>query len=285
MLFDGATMPARKDLPAALHRLFDRQAINLTDLRWEYDTGELGELIGTTVHQIVPRAQADPERPRTYVAVAMIVAAAVAAWLASRLALWLEPETLTWPLPSKAPPWSARWVNSEMSRLSGIAVHMGILWGIVGGLTFGVLHVTSRRLRPGTFVGALMGTASGVLAGFASGLVYVLLKDALPLDLPEFVFNGAAAAAAGGVLVGAVAPLLGEVEASIQTTIGLVGGMISGSLGGLIYHEQLLRGLGQDRERLMLAWVVQAVVLVACLATMISVARLEPAMAPAAVET
>jgi hypothetical protein len=294
VLFDGAAMPARNDLPAELHRLLDRQAINLSDLRWDYDTGELGERIATSVHQIVPRASRSPDRLPTYVAVAMIVAAAVGGLVASRLALGLEPDPLGWPPPSSTDVWSAGWLDVTGRRLAGIAVHYAILWGIVGGLIFGALHLALRDLRAGAPVGTLMGVGSGVVGGFAGALVYVLLKDALRLELGEIVLNGAAVAAAGGVLATAIAPLLGEVDRSIQTTIGLVGGMIAGSLGGaicdefagkIVENQELQHGPFKGTELLTLAWGVQALVLVGCLATMITVARLEPAMSPATVET
>jgi hypothetical protein len=46
VLFDGASMPAGKDLPADLGQLAHIQAISLSEERWDYDTSQLVKAIG-----------------------------------------------------------------------------------------------------------------------------------------------------------------------------------------------------------------------------------------------
>jgi hypothetical protein len=272
VLFDGAAMPARNDLPAPLHRLLERQAINLSDLRWDYDTGELGERIATTVHQIVPRPASDTDRVPTYVALAMIIAAALAAYVAS----WLAPGT-HWRIPSHADIGTAVWISHEVGHVTRIALHTGALWALVGAVTHAALFLTLRQLRRGAVVGVLMGLGSGAIAAVAGALVYVLLKDAVEWDASAPVLNAAAVAASGVVLAGSVAPLLGDINPSIYTSVALVGGLIAGALGGIVLDTQVAHALAW-------AWVVQAVVLVGCLASLVTVPSLEPRASPAAVE-
>lgn len=270
VLFDGAAMPARSDLPTPLHRLLDRQAINLSDLRWDYDTGELGERIATTVHGIVPRANPTPDRVPAYVGVAMIAAAALAAWIASPLA----PGT-KWRNPTRAEPGSADWITAHIEHVSRVVAHTGVLWALVGGLTLGAVYLLQRTLRRGVIVGFLIGLGTGALASIAGALVYVLLKDVLQWDWSEPAMNAAAVAMSAVVLASAVGPLLGDIHPSIYTSVALVGGLIAGALGGVV---------SQMHDARAWAWGVQAVVLVGCLASLLAVPSLEPPASPAVVE-
>lgn len=45
VLVDGATMPAAEDLPEVLQPLARRNAIELTDKRWDYDVGQLADTL------------------------------------------------------------------------------------------------------------------------------------------------------------------------------------------------------------------------------------------------
>ena len=59
LLIRGARMPAMRDLPSDLGRFSSRQALELSDSRWDYDTGRLVEAL----EKIVDRAPAAPSRP------------------------------------------------------------------------------------------------------------------------------------------------------------------------------------------------------------------------------
>ena len=58
LLIRGARMPAMRDLPSDLGRFSSRQALELSDSRWDYDTGRLVEAL----EKIVDRAPAAPSR-------------------------------------------------------------------------------------------------------------------------------------------------------------------------------------------------------------------------------
>lgn len=86
VLVEGARMPAATDLPAEIRPLATRQAIELTDARWEYDLGRLVEAI----REAIPPATPAPRRRWRALALAG-VAAAVAAIVALVPGLWRTP--------------------------------------------------------------------------------------------------------------------------------------------------------------------------------------------------
>jgi len=67
VLVDGATMPDSEDLPADLKSLARRNAVELTDKRWDYDIGQLvvtlRRALGLQARISIPRAWRWPGAP------------------------------------------------------------------------------------------------------------------------------------------------------------------------------------------------------------------------------
>jgi len=66
VLVQGAAMPKSADLPEDITTLSRRQAIELSDTRWDTDVGQLAKTLETILREVVPRAidSRDRERPR-----------------------------------------------------------------------------------------------------------------------------------------------------------------------------------------------------------------------------
>ena len=84
VLVAGATMPARNDLPDALQGLADHQAVELSDVRWDYDFGRLADALETSL-RLTRRARRRALRRRLAVGLAVIVVGAGAAAVAAAL--------------------------------------------------------------------------------------------------------------------------------------------------------------------------------------------------------
>jgi len=96
VLVNGAQMPAEADLPDDLKLLARRQAHELTDSRWNYDIGRLGDRIEESLGA---GGEPKPGRRRWFAAaaaVAVLVIAAVAGWRYSARPPYL---TGNWDLP------------------------------------------------------------------------------------------------------------------------------------------------------------------------------------------
>ena len=70
VLVDGARLPPREELPESLLALRRRNAFELSDRRWDYDVGQLGQhldtlLRGTSALHVQPRRAADDDAPPT----------------------------------------------------------------------------------------------------------------------------------------------------------------------------------------------------------------------------
>jgi hypothetical protein len=63
VLVGGATMPTVVDLPAELGKLVRRQAHELSDTRWEYDTNQLVMALEKVLGKPALRVSKPPERP------------------------------------------------------------------------------------------------------------------------------------------------------------------------------------------------------------------------------
>ncbi len=267
ILFDDAKMPAREQLPPGLQSLCDLQAVALDDARWDYDIEQLGNQLAT----IVPELKGSDTHVRVTgrAILAMTGAAAGASLLAAPLAT-----TKTWGQVSHAGTIADRlnagWIADALARVGGIALHMAFLWGIVGALTFAALYLALRETRVGVPAGVAVGVASGALAGAAGAIVYVVLKDLLVLDVSEPLLNGAAVAAAGIVFAGRIAALAGGVDRSVYLTVGAVGGLCAGLLGGVL----------DDANMNSVGWAVQAVVLIGALASLFAMPTLSVSPAP-----
>ncbi len=101
VLVGGARMPAEADLPDELKPLARRQALELTDARWDYDLGRLADSIRDAVDGSARRGAG--KRKRRFVlaaAAAVLVAAAGSAWHLSRLpdlgGMWDMPNGSYW---------------------------------------------------------------------------------------------------------------------------------------------------------------------------------------------
>ena len=101
VLVAGATMPGTDELPENLRLLARRNAIELSDTRWDYDVGRLGDTLATileTPEGATPRGRVPPEKKSAWgiKAVAAIAAVIVLAIVAS---MWFMPTEAPSPLP------------------------------------------------------------------------------------------------------------------------------------------------------------------------------------------
>lgn len=108
VLVEGARMPAEADLPDELKPLARRQALELTDARWNYDLARLADSITEAVDCGASRGAGS--RKRRFVlsaAAAVLAAAAASAWYFSR-----PPDlTGTWDLPN-----GSYWIVEQAGR-------------------------------------------------------------------------------------------------------------------------------------------------------------------------
>lgn len=73
VLVDGATFPAAEGLPADLQGLRGRNAIEITDGRWDYDMRRLGDALAAQLG--IGDLNAEPEPKRRFVPVGILIAA------------------------------------------------------------------------------------------------------------------------------------------------------------------------------------------------------------------
>jgi hypothetical protein len=253
VLFDGAEMPKRAELPAGIHQLVERQAQTLSDRRWAVDMDELAECIAKEIGRPEP-----PQDDARRAAVAMLGASAIAGLLA-----WPVAGARPFPNPSKADPLTTEWIATTLGRVAGIGAHRAILWAFIAAITLGAAYYAMRRSRTSAPAGAVIGLTAGALAGAIGAVLYVALKEAnraLDLGLTEPGLNGAGVALTGFLLAGRVAALAGGVDRSSYRVAGLTGGFVAGLLGGKIF------GGGSES----LGWATQSVVLMAVLAALLA---------------
>jgi TIR domain len=229
VLVQRARMPAARELPVGLQALARRQAIELSDSRWDHDiellVAQLCEALeGTSaVHApppppAPPRPTAEPPeltgRERLMAAAALVVAAALGVMVASAFTAGLAEQ---------------RHIGApQLDRFVYYSAERAVIWGIVGAAVLAVAAATLRGERASAVGWAIVGLCYGAIGGALSGAAYMLLKDQGVLG-GENMLHGISTAIAGAVLAAALAKLV-SVEPSIYRLAGLAGGLLGGIL-------------------------------------------------------
>ena len=199
VLVEGARMPKREDLPKELSELRERNAAELTDVRWRYDVGLLGE---TLEKRSLPSGERS-ERFKTLIP--FLRDGLVPAVLVGMAARWIvgEPDDVSGDIVKgvirQAEIWAlvgatlAVWISisrGEPERIPTLAL-AGLVLGAIGGALGGAIlnapkELTSEldrdqvnaiwigvRAAHGLFIGALLGLIwkpRGIATGMAAGL-------------------------------------------------------------------------------------------------------------------
>jgi len=101
VLVAGATMPDTDELPENLRLLARRNAIELSDTRWDYDVGRLGDTLATVIETpegAAPRDRVTPEKKSAW-GIKSIAAIAAVMVLAVVVSFWIRPTDAPSPLP------------------------------------------------------------------------------------------------------------------------------------------------------------------------------------------
>jgi TIR domain len=206
VLVEGARMPKREDLPEELSELRERNAAELSDVRWRYDVGLLGD---TLENRRLPSGERS-ERFKT---------------LVRFLRDGLVPAVLVG--------MAARWIVGEPKGVSGDivngALRQGEIWALVGA-TLAVWIAISRgepeRIPTLALAGLVLGAIGGALGGAILNVPKQVAKPEL-LDREVVDALWIASRATHGLFIGALLGL-------IWIPRGLVTGMAAGLLGGAL---------------------------------------------------
>ncbi|MEA2151391.1 MAG: hypothetical protein QOD69_3221 [Solirubrobacteraceae bacterium] len=174
-LVDGATMPAEMDLPLGLRPLARRNAVQLSDARWDYDVEVLVRYLlhvlgESTVGNKRPVAAPPDDAPRPAGApavrqspllpsLATLGAAAGAAVVAVGVSDPLQGDSSM----------------ADWDRLASYAIERGVIWAIVGAAVAAAVAVAFNRSRV-PLGPALVGAGAGLLGGAAGGAAHIALS-------------------------------------------------------------------------------------------------------------
>ena len=205
VLVEGARMPKREDLPEELSELRERNAAELSDVRWRYDVGLLGE---TLERRRLPSGTGS-ERFKT---------------LIRFLRDGLVPAVLVG--------MAARWIVGEPNDVSGEIVNGVIrqaeIWALVGA-TLAVWIAISRgepeRIPTLALAGLVLGAIGGALGGAILNAPKELATDKLDRDVVNQIWIGVRAA--HGLFIGALLGLIWKPR-------GIATGMAAGLFGGAL---------------------------------------------------
>ena len=260
VLVQRARMPAAQALPPELRALARRQAIELSDSRWNHDMGQLiaqlcEVLEGTSaVHATVPkpapapgpapapapspRERRRPDRPepvdpraltstqRLIAAASIVVAGGLGVVIASLFNSGLA---------------DRRGIGAPQSdRIIYFAAERAVMGAFVGTLVLTAVALTLRRDGAATAGCALAGLGAGLVGGALGGALYMVLKDQ-DIVASEDLLRGIAAAAPGA-LVGAALARIVAGPRSAYVLAGLAGGLVGGVLA-----QAILGDTGQTR--------------------------------------
>lgn len=211
ILVDGARMPKSEDLPEELSELRERNAAELSDVRWRYDVGLLGD---TLEKRRLPSGKRS-ERFKT---------------LMRFLRDGLVPAVLVG--------MAARWIVGEPNQVGGEIVkgvlRQGEIWALVGA-TLAVWIAISRgepgRIPTLALAGLVFGAIGGALGGAILNAPKELAKpEMLDRDVVDAIWIGVRAA--HGLLIGA---LLGLIWKPRGIATGMAAGLSGGALCQLVY--------------------------------------------------
>ena len=206
VLVEGARMPKREDLPEELSELRERNAAELSDMRWRYDVGVLGE---TLEKRHLPSGTGS-ERTKTLIR-----------FLRDGL------------IPAVLVGMAARWIVGEPNDVSGEIVNGVIrqaeIWALVGA-TLAVWIAISRgepeRIPTLALAGLVLGAIGGALGGAILNAPKELDKsEKLDHDAVDEIWIGVRAA--HGLFIGALLGLIWKPR-------GIATGMAAGLFGGAL---------------------------------------------------
>jgi hypothetical protein len=255
VLVDGARLPPREELPESLLALRRRNAFELSDRRWDYDVGLLGQhldglLRGTsalharpvgppptqtatlaaTPTPAPPAAAAVPE-PADHTTFAVFAAAAVALLTA------FPADLLARNLVDRAP-----LDRDNLITVRDFILEKAIFFGIAGALAALAVGFLSRRSRE-PIVSFLLGLGAGIVAGAAYAGAYA------GLTLSSAEGTDTASTAVGMIAAGAFLGWAFAAERSGSrmeaSCAGLAGGLLAGGAVGLLHAS--LTGTGGHR--------------------------------------
>jgi hypothetical protein len=257
VLVDGARLPPREELPEPLLALRRRNAFELSDRRWDYDVGVLGQhldglLRGTSALHArpvgppltpaatptaaatpapAPAAAAAVPEPADHTTFAVFAAAAVALLTA------FPADLLARNLVDRAP-----LDRDNLVTVRDFILEKAIFFGIAGALAALAVGFLSRRSRE-PIVSFLLGLGAGIVAGAAYAGAYA------GLTLSSAEGTDTASTAVGMIAAGAFLGWAFAAERSGSrmeaSCAGLAGGLLAGGVVGLL-HESLT-GTGGHR--------------------------------------
>jgi hypothetical protein len=252
VLVDGARLPPREELPESLLALRRRNAFELSDRRWDYDVGQLGQhldgvLRGTSALHVRPAelsttptatpvpaptpapAPAPEPEPADHTTFAVFAAAAVALLTA------FPADLLARNLLNRAP-----LDRNDLVTVRDFILEKAIFFGIAGALAALTVGFLSRRSRE-PIVSGLLGLGAGIVAGavYAGAYAGLSLSSAEGTDTASTAVGMIAAGAFLGWAFGAERPGA-RLEASCA---GLAGGLLAGGVVGLL-HDSLTTTAG-----------------------------------------
>jgi hypothetical protein len=252
VLVDGARLPPREELPESLLALRRRNAFELSDRRWDYDVGQLGQhldgvLRGTSALHVRPAelsttpaaaptpppapapAPAPAPEPADHTTFAVFAAAAVALLTA------FPADLLARNLLDRAP-----LDRNDLVTVRDFILEKAIFFGIAGALAALAVGFLSRRSRE-PIVSGLLGLGAGIVAGgvYAGAYAGLSLSSAEGTDTASTAVGMIAAGAFLGWAFGAERPGA-RLEASCA---GLAGGLLAGGVVGVL-HDSLTTTAG-----------------------------------------
>ena len=252
VLVDGARLPPREELPESLLALRRRNAFELSDRRWDYDVGQLGQhldvlLRGTSALHVRPAdlsptptatpvaaptpapAPAPEPEPADHTTFAVFAAAAVALLAA------FPADLLARNLLNRAP-----LDRNDLVTVRDFILEKAIFFGVAGALAALTVGFLSRRSRE-PIVSGLLGLGAGIVAGavYAGAYAGLSLSSAEGTDTASTAVGMIAAGAFLGWAFGAERAGA-RLEASCA---GLAGGLLAGGVVGVL-HDSLTTTAG-----------------------------------------
>ncbi|MBI5104461.1 MAG: toll/interleukin-1 receptor domain-containing protein [Solirubrobacterales bacterium] len=253
VLVDGARLPSREALPPDLVALRDRNAVDVTDARWDYDVGRLLGHVGEEEGEEPTAAGWSP-----WGGWAMAGAAALAALPAAALTAPLRDRRAEVDLDRSLP--IADKADAIARRLGYYVIERGALWALAGALamTAGVLAVRAARGRASLPGNVLLALAAGALGGALGAVAYIALKDLPTEPPPEWLVQAVHLGVTGAVAGGVFARLVDGATAGECRLAGIAGGVLAGALTPTLAGEAS-RGLILALQAALVAGAVGAV--------------------------
>ena len=238
VLVQRARMPSPQLLPASMHALTRRQALELSDARWSHDTSRLivhlTPVLGEVTKVTPPRPHADGDTPptpprerealsdrqRLIACGAMLAAACLGALLAASFTDELAVRRA--------------FGEPDLDRIVYYAAERGVIFAVVGALVLAAAAVTLRE-RASALGWAILGLGFGAVGGAASGVAYMALKDEQVMT-SQHLLRGVAGAIVGIALAAILARLV-DGDRTVYKLAGLAGGLLAGILAQQFFDD------------------------------------------------